>query len=541
MSNKLQKVLIPVFVLLGCALVAIPVSAQGVGRIKAVVRQMDAQGQITGQASISSGPASSTDNALTRWDGTGGDSVQDSSLLLADSGQVAWATGLGAITHLLGPDDETLSMKQPDDSRQDVVLRAGSVKHVSGSAAGNLTLSGGRSQTSGGSGAVVRGAGRIVLAGAHDTGGGTAGSVTIDAGGGSSNVSGPVTIGGTNASAVNIGRSGINTDFSGDLRLPADNDKLQFGAGQDAEVYYDGTNLVLDPDAVGSGLVDVDGEAQSDAYRLSELSSDPSAPADGEAAVWFSDGTGIGEDGDLVVQRTLSSTTEEVALGVDGDGLLAVKDPNGAQDAEVRVYASGGDFVKLGRDTHSFLDSNSAGVSLRSGGSESVFYNGAIARFKVNTDHNNNNITDVGRIVMRANSNSGLVLDGSTSTDGVLQVGTGGANQTDGQIHAQTIAKDNGQAIADDAVHQFTPGPNAGFLIVQTDGDAAAFVYDVSGSGTISKLGELGTTFETATSDLGGTDGTDGKITVSADGGNGQIDVENRTGAEITVRIGVVG
>jgi len=42
------------------------------------------------------------------------------------------------------------------------------------------------------------------------------------------------------------------------LELP-DNTNLTFGTGQDADISYDGTNLVIDPDVVGSGVVQVNG------------------------------------------------------------------------------------------------------------------------------------------------------------------------------------------------------------------------------------------------------------------------------------------
>lgn len=42
--------------------------------------------------------------------------------------------------------------------------------------------------------------------------------------------------------------------------MRADNSKMIFGAGDDAEIYYDGTNLVINPKAVGSGSLDLLGD-----------------------------------------------------------------------------------------------------------------------------------------------------------------------------------------------------------------------------------------------------------------------------------------
>ncbi|MDB2620183.1 hypothetical protein N9X87_00090 [bacterium] len=41
-----------------------------------------------------------------------------------------------------------------------------------------------------------------------------------------------------------------------------------------------------------------------------ERSSDPDKPADGESIAWMSDGTGLGDDGDLIVSATVGSTTK---------------------------------------------------------------------------------------------------------------------------------------------------------------------------------------------------------------------------------------
>ena len=51
--------------------------------------------------------------------------------------------------------------------------------------------------------------------------------------------------------------SGANT--LGPTNITGDNQKIIFGEGQDASIYYDGTDLIIDPDEVGSGLVFIDG------------------------------------------------------------------------------------------------------------------------------------------------------------------------------------------------------------------------------------------------------------------------------------------
>ena len=42
------------------------------------------------------------------------------------------------------------------------------------------------------------------------------------------------------------------------------------GAGSDASMYYDGTNLIINPKLVGSGILDVSGTLQTDGYNSSD-------------------------------------------------------------------------------------------------------------------------------------------------------------------------------------------------------------------------------------------------------------------------------
>jgi hypothetical protein len=89
--------------------------------------------------------------------------------------------------------------------------------------------------------------------------------------------------------------------------------------------------------------------------------------------------------------------------------------------------------------------------------------------------------------------------------------------------------------IADDSAKSITPANNRGVLFIEDDIGIAQILYDVA-NGSIQKGTQLGL-ITTATGNYTGTDGVDGQLTVSADGTNGQIDVENRTGSQTTVRI----
>ena len=56
----------------------------------------------------------------------------------------------------------------------------------------------------------------------------------------------------------------------GILALPTDSAGILLGAGSDASMYYDGTNLIINPKLVGSGILDVSGTLQTDGYNSSD-------------------------------------------------------------------------------------------------------------------------------------------------------------------------------------------------------------------------------------------------------------------------------
>jgi len=84
--------------------------------------------------------------------------------------------------------------------------------------------------------------------------------------------------------------------------------------------------------------------------------------------------------------------------------------------------------------------------------------------------------------------------------------------------------------IADDAATSITPADNFGKILIH-DGNAEVgeYLFDIS-NGSITEIADLNGNINTSTSSLGGTAGTDGKLTVSADSTNGEIDIENRLG-----------
>lgn len=64
-------------------------------------------------------------------------------------------------------------------------------------------------------------------------------------------------------SVLNVNSAGDLSIQTGDLYIGNDNKSFVFGAGNDAKIYYDGTNAVINPKSVGSGYLSVLGEVYS--------------------------------------------------------------------------------------------------------------------------------------------------------------------------------------------------------------------------------------------------------------------------------------
>lgn len=61
---------------------------------------------------------------------------------------------------------------------------------------------------------------------------------------------------------VSIGETVLSggTTTTDDITVAADNKALVLGAGSDAKIYYDGTDLIIKPNVVGSGKAKIDGD-----------------------------------------------------------------------------------------------------------------------------------------------------------------------------------------------------------------------------------------------------------------------------------------
>lgn len=86
-------------------------------------------------------------------------------------------------------------------------------------------------------------------------------------------------------------------------------DSLDFKTNSD-------TRMVINQDGtVGIGTQSPATELHiNGALTLSEKSSDPSNPSEGQSVLWMSDGTGTGDDGDILMKITAGGTTKTVTL-----------------------------------------------------------------------------------------------------------------------------------------------------------------------------------------------------------------------------------
>jgi hypothetical protein len=165
-----------------------------------------------------SGPGSSTENAIVRFTNTSGNSGDNSGILIDDSNNV---TG-----------------------------------------AGNVTLSGELDAATGDFSGIIDVAGAATLASLVCTAGGTFGGGYGDTGAtistaGVGQFNGNVTTDGLLAAAT-MTLSSTST-ISGDMTF-VDNAKVTLGTGGDADLYYDGTNAILNPKVAGSGIFKVAGD-----------------------------------------------------------------------------------------------------------------------------------------------------------------------------------------------------------------------------------------------------------------------------------------
>jgi len=75
---------------------------------------------------------------------------------------------------------------------------------------------------------------------------------------------------------INKSTADVTLDVNGWVGVLLDNSGLVLGAGQDAKIYYDGIDLIIDPDVVGTGVIHIAQSATALGTSLAALGNVPS-------------------------------------------------------------------------------------------------------------------------------------------------------------------------------------------------------------------------------------------------------------------------
>jgi hypothetical protein len=115
----------------------------------------------------------------------------------------------------------------------------------------------------------------------------------------------------------------IILEDTGDILIQDDNVGVVFGAEQDAEIFYDGTNLVIDPKVLGSGFLRIQGKLKVD----EELEVTGDLNHDGANVGFYGatpvpQQTGFTTFANLTTQRTLDANSTSVGEVADVLGTL---------------------------------------------------------------------------------------------------------------------------------------------------------------------------------------------------------------------------
>jgi hypothetical protein len=110
-----------------------------------------------------------------------------------------------------------------------------------------------------------------------------------------------------------------NHGVTSSVALFNDNQQLVFGAAgaTDSYLQWDGSELDVYSSAginLGSSNTTTTGTIEGTGLILGEKSADPADPAEGKSIIWQSDGTGAGDDGDIMIKITAGATTKTVTL-----------------------------------------------------------------------------------------------------------------------------------------------------------------------------------------------------------------------------------
>ena len=208
--------------------------------------------------------------------------------------------------------------------------------------------------------AIGKSAGEDITTGGQNTACGVAALLNLSTGGDNS-AFGLAALANTTTGASNnaIGRNALTENFAGSNSTAVGHEAAQrFAASQNTALGYralrggdatpanntgtnnigigfqagdaittGSTNIVIGHDidvdsATGSNQINIGDRYFHDRIRLLERTSDPAKPAEGNMIVWMSDGTGLGDDGDVIIASTAGGVTNYAILFDHSAGTL---------------------------------------------------------------------------------------------------------------------------------------------------------------------------------------------------------------------------
>lgn len=213
---------------------------------------------------------------------------------------------------------------------------------------------------------------------------------------------------------------------TGELAIPSDTVGVKLGAGGDASIYYDGTDLVIDPDVVGTGGVKVGGKV---AVRVASTAYPLYVPwASGDAATTLLAGSTDPANNQVAIQGTSyssygvygSSTASAGVMGTSATsyGVCGIStDHYGVYGSSTKVAGvagtSSGSYGVYGNSTHSY-----AGMFYRNTATPS----GAVPVFLAWQDH----ASDPNPAARFVQDGTGLIADFMVGSSSVAQIANTG-------------------------------------------------------------------------------------------------------------------